>query len=100
MTTNVAARPRREETGAEPDHVVTISGLTKRYRRPDGGDFTAVDGLDLEVRRGEVLAILGPNGAGKTTTHEIVEGLTTADGGSVRVLGMDAFTQITEVHER
>jgi ABC-2 type transport system ATP-binding protein len=57
-------------------------GLTKRY-----GSLAAVDGLDLEVRAGECFGLLGPNGAGKTTTIEILEGLTAADAGEVRVLG-------------
>ena len=63
---------------------VEISGLVKRY-----GPATAVDGLSLTARRGEVTAILGPNGAGKTTTIEICEGYRAADGGTVRVLGLD-----------
>ena len=58
------------------------SGLVKRY-----GDVTAVNGLDLEVRRGECFGMLGPNGAGKTTTIEILEGLNTPDAGEVLVLG-------------
>jgi ABC-2 type transport system ATP-binding protein len=57
--------------------------LVKRY-----DDLTAVDGLDLEVRKGECLGLLGPNGAGKTTTIEILEGLTRPDSGVVEVLGM------------
>ncbi len=57
-------------------------GLRKRYP-----DVLAVDGLDLEVRRGECFGLLGPNGAGKTTTIEILEGLTQADEGYVEVLG-------------
>ncbi len=57
-------------------------GVVKRY-----SDVTAVDGLDLEVRRGECLGLLGPNGAGKTTTVEILEGLTPADDGQVEILG-------------
>jgi ABC-2 type transport system ATP-binding protein len=48
-----------------------------------------VDGLDLEVRRGEVFALLGPNGAGKTTTVEILEGYRRRDSGDVSVLGTD-----------
>ena len=48
----------------------------------------AVDGIDIEVRAGECFGLLGPNGAGKTTTIEICEGLTTADGGEVQVLGL------------
>src|SRR5258708_2039134 len=61
---------------------IHCSGLIKRY-----GALTAVDGLDLRVETGECFGLLGPNGAGKTTTVEILEGLTTADGGSVEVLG-------------
>jgi len=56
--------------------------MFKRY-----GSVVAVDGLDLEVRRGECFGLLGPNGAGKTTTIEILEGLNRADHGEVRVLG-------------
>ncbi len=63
---------------------VEITGLVKRY-----GRATAVDGLTLSAARAEVTAILGPNGAGKTTTIEICEGYRHADGGTVRVLGMD-----------
>jgi ABC-2 type transport system ATP-binding protein len=63
---------------------VEVDRLVKRY-----GDKTAVDGLTLTARRGEVTAILGPNGAGKTTTVEVCEGYRRADGGAVRVLGLD-----------
>jgi len=58
--------------------------MVKRY-----GSVTAVDGLSLTARRGEVTAVLGPNGAGKTTTVEVCEGYRSADGGAVRVLGLD-----------
>jgi ABC-2 type transport system ATP-binding protein len=64
--------------------VVRVRGLRKRY-----GGATAVDGIDLSVRRGEVFAVLGPNGAGKTTTMEILEGYRKRDGGEVTVLGTD-----------
>ncbi|HEX5541471.1 MAG TPA: ABC transporter ATP-binding protein [Micromonospora sp.] len=60
----------------------------RRLRKSYGGS-PAVDGLDLEVRRGEVFALLGPNGAGKTTTVEILEGFRQRDGGEVSVLGTD-----------
>lgn len=63
---------------------VSVRGLVKRY-----GRTTAVDGLDLELPAGSVLALLGPNGAGKTTTVEVCEGFVTADAGEVRVLGTD-----------
>jgi ABC-2 type transport system ATP-binding protein len=63
---------------------VEITGLVKRY-----GSTTAVDGLDLRMARGRLLALLGPNGAGKTTTVEICEGFLKPDSGTVRVLGLD-----------
>ena len=63
---------------------VRLTGVVKRF-----GDTVAVDGLDLVVRRGEVLALLGPNGAGKTTTVELCQGLTSPDEGVVEVLGGD-----------
>jgi ABC-2 type transport system ATP-binding protein len=63
---------------------IEIAGLEKRY-----GDVRAVDGLSLQVERGEVFGLLGPNGAGKTTTVETLEGYRRPDAGSVRVLGLD-----------
>jgi ABC-2 type transport system ATP-binding protein len=68
----------------DPDAAISVRSLVKRY-----GDRTAVDGLDLDIRRGEIFALLGPNGAGKTTTVEVLEGYRTRDGGDVRVLGTD-----------
>jgi len=61
---------------------IRCRGLVKRY-----ADVVAVDGLDLDVARGECFGLLGPNGAGKTTTIEILEGLTAPDAGEVFVLG-------------
>jgi len=66
------------------DLVVEVRGLRKNY-----GTTVAVDGLDLEMARGEILSLLGPNGAGKTTTVEILEGYRRRDGGTVLVLGED-----------
>jgi ABC-2 type transport system ATP-binding protein len=66
------------------DTAVRVSGLRKRY-----GDTCAVDGVELEIGRGEVFALLGPNGAGKTTTVEILEGFRHRDGGVAEVLGQD-----------
>ena len=63
---------------------IDVRGLRKQY-----GTFTAVDGVDLSVETGEILALLGPNGAGKTTTVEICEGYRTRDGGEVSVLDVD-----------
>ena len=67
-------------------NAISIRGLVKEYRRKKQVT-RAVDGLDLEVHRGEVFGLLGPNGAGKTTTVEVCEGLLAPDGGEVRVLG-------------
>jgi ABC-2 type transport system ATP-binding protein len=66
------------------DAAVEIADLVKTY-----GGRTAVAGITLDVRPGEILALLGPNGAGKTTTVEICEGFRTADSGHVRILGLD-----------
>jgi ABC-2 type transport system ATP-binding protein len=63
---------------------VEARGLRKSY-----GDLDALDGIDLTVQPGELVAILGPNGAGKTTLVEILEGHRRASGGEVRVLGFD-----------
>src|SRR4051794_36795953 len=70
---------------AEPDLAIRVRGLRKSY----DGVVQALDGVDLDVRRGEVLAVLGPNGAGKTTLVEILEGHRNADAGAVAVLGHD-----------
>ncbi|MEW2305279.1 ABC transporter ATP-binding protein [Streptomyces sp. NPDC006655] len=66
---------------------VDVRGLRKRY-----GDVTAVDGIDLGIRRGEVFGLLGPNGAGKSTTVEILQGNRSRDAGEVSVLGADPAT--------
>ena len=63
---------------------IVIDRLTKHF-----GDFTAVDGVSLDVPDGQLVAVLGPNGAGKTTTLEILEGFIAPTAGTVRVLGVD-----------
>jgi ABC-2 type transport system ATP-binding protein len=67
-----------------PAPVVEIVGLVKRY-----GPLTALGGVDLQIRQGEIFGLLGPNGAGKTTLISIVTGLARATEGQVRVLGHD-----------
>jgi ABC-2 type transport system ATP-binding protein len=62
--------------------------LTKSFRTRGSGHVRAVDGVDLAIRQGEVVAFLGPNGAGKTTTLDMVLGLTRPDSGSVRLFGV------------
>jgi ABC-2 type transport system ATP-binding protein len=67
--------------------VVSVRGLVKSY-----GRRLVVDGLDLEVARGEIVGLIGANGAGKTTTVECILGLRRPDGGTLRVLGLDPVT--------
>jgi ABC-2 type transport system ATP-binding protein len=69
--------------------------LTKKY-----GDFTAVDGLSLELRHGEIYGLLGPNGAGKTTTILMLLGLSEPTSGEARVLGLDPTRSALEVKRR
>jgi ABC-2 type transport system ATP-binding protein len=69
----------------DEEPAIHVAGLHKSY----DGVVQALDGVDLQVRRGELLALLGPNGAGKTTLVEILEGHREADDGDVRVLGFD-----------
>jgi ABC-2 type transport system ATP-binding protein len=80
---------------AAPPPAIAIRGLRKSY-----GGVIALDGVDLTVRRGEVLALLGPNGAGKTTLVEILEGHREADAGDVDVLGFDPARRERAFRER
>ncbi len=66
------------------DSAVLAHGLVKRF-----GDFTAVDGIDLEVKTGEVFGVLGPNGAGKTTMLNMLATLLPIDEGSASIFGVD-----------
>lgn len=74
---------------------VSISGLTKTF-----GAVRALDGLNMEIRQGEVHGFLGPNGAGKSTTIRILLGLLRADGGEARLLGGDPWHDAIELHRR
>ena len=88
---NEAPAPGRSST--EPS--LLLCGLRKAY-----ADVVAVNGLDLEVARGECFGLLGPNGAGKTTTIEICEGLTAPDAGEVHLLGLDWRTDARQLRQR
>ena len=82
-TTTVPAPPTEATTTA----AISLRGLTKSY-----GTVRALDGLDLEIGAGEIVALLGPNGAGKSTAMEMMVGLATPDAGEVSVLGTDPAT--------
>jgi len=66
------------------DSAVHATGLIKNF-----GDFTAVAGIDLEVRQGEIFGVLGPNGAGKTTMLQMLATLLPIDGGNAEIFGVD-----------
>ena len=68
----------------DTDALVRARGLSKRF-----GDFVAVDGVDFEVRRGEVFGFLGPNGAGKTSTMRMISCVSPSTGGELSVLHLD-----------
>jgi lipooligosaccharide transport system ATP-binding protein len=65
-------------------HMIIARGLTKVY-----GEFTAVDGIDFEVRKGEAFGLLGPNGAGKSTTMKMIASVSKRTGGELTILGLD-----------
>ncbi|TVT50589.1 ABC transporter ATP-binding protein [Amycolatopsis rhizosphaerae] len=77
------------------DLAISVSGLAKSF-----GPTKALDGLDLQVRTGEVHGFLGPNGAGKSTTVRVLLGLLRADGGTARLLGGDPWRDAAELHRR
>jgi ABC-2 type transport system ATP-binding protein len=74
---------------------IEIHGLTKSF-----GSVRALDGLDMTVREGEVHGFLGPNGAGKSTTIRVLLGLVRADGGVVRLLGGDPWSDAVSLHRQ
>ncbi len=74
---------------------IHATGLTKSY-----GDLRVLDGIDLAVPRGSVLALLGPNGAGKTTAVRLLATLTAPDSGTARVAGYDVTAERSRVRER
>ncbi len=67
---------------------IDVTGITKRF-----GDKTVVDGISLQVRRGEIFGFLGPNGSGKTTFIRMLCGLLTPDEGEGKCLGYDVRSQ-------
>ncbi|NBK96630.1 MAG: ABC transporter ATP-binding protein [Erysipelotrichia bacterium] len=75
--------------------VIDVNSITKDY-----GDHKGVFNVDFHVEKGEVLGFLGPNGAGKTTTIRQLLGFIKADQGSVKMNGLDCFTQVEKVQEQ
>ena len=75
--------------------MIQARGLTKRF-----GDFTAVDGIDLTVQRGEAFGFLGPNGAGKSSTMRMIGCVAPVTAGRLTVLGLDPATQGPQIRAR
>jgi ABC-2 type transport system ATP-binding protein len=82
-------------TGTSPDVVVSAKGLEVSYR-----DVRAVLGIDLEVRRGEVVGLIGPDGAGKTSVLRVIGGLLQASAGTVDALGAPAWKHRRALHHK
>lgn len=75
--------------------VLKTTGLTKKF-----GDFSALDGVDIEVAKGEVYGFIGPNGAGKSTTIRVLLGILKATEGEAKIFGKDAWEDAVEIHKR
>jgi ABC-2 type transport system ATP-binding protein len=103
---HILLEPKKTNSGAaavlangQPNHAngpsLLLRGLRKAF-----ADVVAVNGLDLEVTRGECFGLLGPNGAGKTTTIEICEGLTAPDAGTMELLGLTWASNEKQLRQR
>lgn len=75
--------------------VISIDNLTKKF-----GKFTALNGINMEVNRGEVYGFIGPNGAGKSTTIRVLLGILKATEGQVKIFDKDAWADAVEIHKR
>jgi lipooligosaccharide transport system ATP-binding protein len=96
---NVTIVPHSEPTDVphldHADTLVQASGLTKRF-----GDFTAVDGIDFSITRGEAFGFLGPNGAGKSSTMRMVGCVSPPTSGQLTILGRDPVTDGAAIRAR
>jgi ABC-2 type transport system ATP-binding protein len=81
-----------EEVRDDLGVAIDVQGLRKEF-----GDFVAVNGIDLKVKRGEIFGFLGPNGSGKTTTIRMLCGTIESSGGSSKIMGYDIDTEAEKV---
>jgi ABC-2 type transport system ATP-binding protein len=86
---------RWKEKNMDNGNVIVINDLVKNF-----GDVTAVNGLNLEIRKGELFGFLGPNGAGKTTTISILCGLLAPSAGTAQIAGYDIRKDLSKVKEQ
>ncbi len=75
--------------------VLKTTNLTKRF-----GNVTALDGVNIELTKGEVFGFIGPNGAGKSTAIRVLLGILKATEGDVKIFGLDAWKDAVEIHKR
>lgn len=75
--------------------IIEIKNLKKKF-----GSFTALDGVNLEIKEGEIYGFIGPNGAGKTTTIRCLLGILQATEGEVKVFNKDAWNEAVEIHKK
>ena len=87
IRTTAAATTHSPGSGPQVGHTAPAPAIDSRGLRKTFGSLVAVNGLDLTIRSGEVVAFLGPNGAGKSTTLDMVLGLTLPDAGTIELLG-------------
>jgi lipooligosaccharide transport system ATP-binding protein len=83
-----------------PDVLIRAHGLVKTFPKKHGEAFTAVAGIDFEVRRGEVFGFLGPNGAGKSTTMRMIGCVSPVGGGHLSLFGLDPNTRGPQIRAR
>ena len=74
------------------EYSIQVNNLTKKF-----GDFTSVNNISFDVKKGEIFGLLGANGAGKTTTIRMLCGLLIPTSGTMNVAGFDVFTQGKEI---
>lgn len=75
--------------------ILVVEHLTKKF-----GSFTALDGVNMQLKEGEVYGFIGPNGAGKSTTIRILLGIIKATSGSAKIFGKDVWKDAVEIHKR
>ncbi|MBR7833708.1 ABC transporter ATP-binding protein [Actinospica durhamensis] len=83
-----------------PEVLIRAEGLVKTFNKKNSPPFTAVAGVDFEVRRGEVFGFLGPNGAGKSTTMRMIGCVSPVGGGRLSLFGLDPDTQGPQIRAR
>src|SRR6056297_1681411 len=74
------------------NHVIQVEGLTKMF-----GDFTAVNAITFQVKKGEIFGFLGANGAGKTTAMKMLIGISKPSSGEAKVAGFDVYGQTEQI---